>query len=63
MDCKKSVFPPVLPEVYNEALSYEEQICLLYDYVKNYKQDNTYNNTFIFNDTNALADAQIPKNL
>lgn len=63
MDCKKSVFPPVLPEVYNEALSYEEQICLLYDYVKNYKQDNTYNNTFIFNDTNALADAQIPKKL
>lgn len=63
MDCKKSVFPPVLPEVYNEALSYEEQICLLYDYVKNYKQDNTYNNTFIFNNTNALADAQIPKKL
>lgn len=63
MDCKKSVFPPVLPEVYNETLSYEEQICLLYDYVKNYKQDNTYNNTFIFNDTNALADAQIPKKL
>ena len=63
MDCKKSVFPPVLPEAYNEALSYEEQICLLYDYVKNYKQDNTYNNTFIFNDTNALADAQIPKKL
>lgn len=63
MDCKKPVFPPVLPEVYNDALSYEEQICLLYDYVKNYKQDNTYNNTFIFNDTNALADAQIPKKL
>lgn len=51
----------ILPEVYWNALSYEEQIKRLYEYVCSLPKDNIYNNTFVINDCSNLADAVIPQ--
>lgn len=54
---------PILPNVYNDALSYEEQICEIYKILNELKTDKVYNNTFVINDNSKLADAVIPRKL
>lgn len=53
----------VLPVVYDDALSYEEQLMKLYKCIENMGTDRVYNNTFVINDNSKLADAVIPRKL
>lgn len=53
----------IIPSVYWNALTYEEQLCYLYDYVHKLPKDSIYNNTFVIDDNTDLADAVIPKKL
>lgn len=54
---------PVLPIVYDDALSYEEQLMKLYKIIDEMNVDRVYNNTFVINDNTKLADAVIPRQL
>lgn len=54
---------PVLPIVYDDALSYEEQLMKLYKIINDLSVDRVYNNTFVINDSTGLADAVIPRKL
>lgn len=54
---------PVLPQTYDDSLSYEEQIAKLYKMFNELKTDRIYNNTFNITDNTKLADAVIPRKL